>query len=264
MSGHFPGQPPRPPFQGPSLPSPAPSLSARNIPGPNALRDTLSPGRSLPFASGLIPVPPASVYTGASAFGDTLYYTIATFAPPQIMPDGSVLGFRCDMNSPWASNGDPIDMATRYGEITGDTGAAPTLKPWGSQYGTRAALVIVTGSRWRDLSEGNWVKRPTEFPCINQTMPRMGKLGAQPLGYVLRLPLGDMSPGSGAAMGRVERTVRDQPFAVRAQRDEAIHVALAIDAKRGIDAAGDGFFLSVINGELFIAPDADDRRVQNV
>ena len=258
-----PGQPMRPGFTGPSVASPLPQPSPRNAPGANALRDTLSPGRSLPFAAGLIPVPSVQLLQGAQPNTETFYYTLASFTPPQSMPDGSVLGFRVDMNSPWVSNGIADEVNTRYSELTGRA-VAPNLKPYGSQYGTRCGLVIVTGRKWQFLRDDEWVKRRTHLPMIDPAMKRMEVSEAEPLGYYLRFPFGDMSPGAGLSMGRVERTLRDQPFAVRAQRDQLIFVALAIDAAYALAANGEGNFFAVINGELFIAPDVDERRIQNV
>lgn len=245
----------------------------------SALLDTLSPGRYLPWsAPAFVPTPDASLTIIA---GGTCYYPIACYNTEAGTGELAVLGFRAHLFSPFAFKASAPGARTHvaFGEarltefFDAGTIAQGQLYPWATPLGYGASLVIASGTGYRDWQPGKWVAT-RERSNLTHTLQGEGvssrpSQATDPEHRVeLAFPPGDISAASGAGTNNLERTSREQPFAVRLQEGMALVVALAIDA-RYVSQARDAtpantksYFPIKAHGELFVATPLDDRRLR--
>jgi hypothetical protein len=263
-------------WQGPSLPVgpdvATPDRSRNSFTPP--LIDTISPGRTLPFGCTLIPAPPATAFDGFPAPLNQwcAYFTLARFRTPDALPEGAMLGFRLDVMSFMAEGGDSTNLTGRIfgGNGTPPSSPAPSYYPAATEYGCGAAIIIASGNKYRDEfadTPGNWSIRQHRFPTIAQRPPYFASSPQMEAAYVIRPPNGDLC-GTVSAVQRMTTTNRDQPFGARITPNDDIYVVIAIGgayAQPAAIAAGTNkYFPAILNGEIFVTPALDDRRMRDV
>lgn len=238
------------------------------------LIDTISPGRTLPFGCTLLPVPTTAEIAGVAAplHRFTAYFTLARFRAGENLPEGAVLGFRLDAMSLMAEGGDPGagDITGRIFGAAGTPPATPTYFAAQTQYGAGAAFIIATGNRYRSEfadTPGTWRVQQSRFPTIAQGPPYFGASPTLEQAYIVRPPNGDLC-GTVTAVQRMTTTNRDQPFGARITPNDDIYVIVAVSGTFAHPAAVSGstnkYFPCVMNGEIFVTPALDDRRIRDV
>jgi hypothetical protein len=240
------------------------------------LIDTISPGRTIAFGASTIPATAQllalftaqGISTAATARPFCAYYTLARYTTPENLPEGSLLGFRLDLMSFVADGATYGATDTILYTAAGVPPNAGHKRAAQTQYGTGAAIIIASGKDYRQefaTTPGEWKLGPHRLPTVALGPPYNSSPNSQfEHAYVIRPPNGDLC-GSVTPPQRMVTTNRDQPFGARITPTDDIFVVVAINGAFAYDAAAvtnDGF-PCVMNGELFVTPALDDRRLRD-